>query len=357
MSDKVKLSRRIEGLDGLRAIAVLGVIVTHVNDAWLPGGQLGVDLFFALSGYLITHLLLEEHRRFGAVSLRAFYLRRFLRLTPALVVFALITTALSLWLGDPHAWGALAATLTYTMNFAMAFEVFGRGSYLGHAWSLAVEEQFYLLWPLLLTIVLARRPTVLLPLTLMLIALGLALTFAFQKMGMDIWRLYFLPTTRIAPLLVGATGAIVHQRGLPAWPARMATQPVLAAGALALMGAWMFHNTWMDRWTWRAGLAVFASLAVFVIVHVTEAPRSPVARALSAPPLVWIGRRSYGIYLWHSPVLWMLAVRVSDLWIQLAITLVVTAAVAEMSWRWIERPALRWKARFERAALSTTSAA
>ena len=347
--EKAKLSARIDAFDGLRAMAIVAVLIAHVDATKLPGGQLGVDLFFALSGYLITSLLLKEHDRFGGVSLKDFYIRRFLRLAPALLVFATVVTGLALARHDQHVWGEFFATVTYTMNVAMAFEWFGRGTNMGHTWSLAVEEQFYLLWPLVLVFLLARARERLLGVTLTLVVMGLLSTYALQLKGVDTWMIYSLPTTRVAPLLVGAAGAIAYWRGLPAWLARLVASPWVAVTALAAMCAWLLHDTWRDPWTWRGGVAGFAALTTLLIFHFSEAPQSFVSRLFSLPPAVWLGRRSYAFYLWHGPVLWMLAWPITQSqWGQLTITFLVTAIVAEMSWRLVEAPALKLKTRFER---------
>ena len=349
--EKTKVSARVAAFDGLRAIAITAVLITHVVPDNLPGGQLGVDLFFALSGYLITSLLLKEYDHFGRVSLKDFYIRRILRLAPALMVFAVVVTGFALVRHEPHAWGEFFAVITYTMNFVAAFKLLGDSLSMGHTWSLAVEEQFYLLWPLLMIFLLGRARGWLLGATLGLVAIGLLTTFALQVMGVDTWMIYFLPTTRVAPLLVGAAGAIAHWRGLPAWCARLVASPWIAVTALALITAWFFHNTWGDVWTWRAGLAGFAALTVLLIVHAIEAPGSIVTRILSLPPVAWLGRRSYAFYLWHAPVLWMLASSAESPWMQIMITFAATAAIAELSWRLVEAPALKLKTRFERAGL------
>lgn len=349
--EKTKVSARVAAFDGLRAIAIIAVLVTHVVPDSLPGGQLGVDLFFALSGYLITSLLLKEYDHFGRVSLKDFYIRRMLRLAPALVVYAVVVTGFALARDERNAWGEFFAVITYTMNFVAAFKLLGDSLSMGHTWSLAVEEQFYLLWPLLMIFLLGRARGWLLGATLGLVAIGLLTTFALQVMGVDTWMIYFLPTTRVAPLLVGAAGAIAHWRGLPAWCARLVASPWIAVTALALITAWFFHNTWGDVWTWRAGLAGFAALTVLLIVHAIEAPRSIVTRILSLPPVAWLGRRSYAFYLWHAPVLWMLASSAKSPWMQIMIAFAATAAIAELSWRLVEAPALKLKTRFERAGL------
>ena len=353
--EKTKVSARVAAFDGLRAIAITAVLITHVDPDSLPGGQLGVDLFFALSGYLITSLLLKEYDHFGRVSLKDFYIRRFLRLAPALMVFAVVVTGFALARNERHAWGEFFAVITYTMNFVAAFKLLGDSLSMGHTWSLAVEEQFYLLWPLLVIFLLGRARGWLMGATLALVVMGLLSTFALQVMGVDTWMIYFLPTTRVAPLLVGAAGAIAHWRGLPAWSARVVASPWIAVTALALITAWFFRNTWADVWTWRAGVAGFAALAVLLIVHAIEAPRSLVTRILSLPPVTWLGRRSYAFYLWHGPVLWMLARPNQSPWLHFVITFAVTAAIAELSWRLVEAPALRLKTRFERAGLPATA--
>ena len=237
------------------------------------------------------------------------------------------------------------------MNFVAAFKLLGDSLSMGHTWSLAVEEQFYLLWPLLMIFLLGRARGWLLGATLGLVAIGLLTTFALQVMGVDTWMIYFLPTTRVAPLLVGAAGAIAHWRGLPAWSTRLVASPWIAVTALALITAWFFRNTWGDVWTWRAGLAGFAALTVLLIVHAIEAPGSIVTRILSLPPVAWLGRRSYAFYLWHAPVLWMLASSAESPWMQIMIAFAATAAIAELSWRLVEAPALKIKTRFERAGL------
>ncbi|WP_293403529.1 acyltransferase [Phenylobacterium sp.] len=349
--EKTKVPARVAAFDGLRAIAISAVLITHVDPDNLPGGQLGVDLFFALSGYLITSLLLKEYDHFGRVSLKDFYIRRILRLAPALMVFAVVVTGIALARNEPHAWGEFFAVITYTMNFVAAFKLLGDSMSMGHTWSLAVEEQFYLLWPLLLILLLGRARGWLMGATLALVGAGLLSTFALQVMGVDTWIIYFLPTTRVAPLLVGAAGAIAHWRGLPSWSARLVASPWIAVTALGLITAWFFRNTWADAWTWRAGVAVFAALTVLLIVHAIEAPRSLVTRILSLPPVTWLGRRSYAFYLWHAPVLWMTAGPTKSPWMHFMATFAMTAAIAELSWRLVEAPALKLKTRFERAGL------
>jgi peptidoglycan/LPS O-acetylase OafA/YrhL len=343
-------SGRVAGLDGLRALAITGVILTHVLPNRVPGGQIGVDVFFALSGYLITSLLLRESERFGAIRLRDFYARRFLRLMPAYVVFLVGATALSLHYQAPHTWSDLVAAATYTADFHFAFTA-PRGSYTGHSWSLSVEEQFYLLWPLTLTALLRAR-RVRLRTAVITLAVGfLALSAVLQLAGVSDATLFFLPTTRAPELLAGVLGAVLVQEGLPRGLERATVSTLVAAGALILVVAWMRHDTWDDPWSYRGGFTVVAILTVVVILHVEQRPDSLVSRALGWWPVALVGRRSYAAYLWHIPALIIADYTVTDRRELLALTVGLTAVATTLSWYLVEAPCLRLKSRFERVHL------
>jgi peptidoglycan/LPS O-acetylase OafA/YrhL len=341
---------RLAALDGLRALAITGVVLTHVLPDRVPGGQIGVDIFFALSGYLITGLLLREHDRFGRISLRAFYARRALRLVPAFTVFLIGATALAIHYGDPHAWGDLASAATYTWD--IRFAVIGvRGSFTGHSWSLSVEEQFYLLWPVVLIALLARRPSrTFLPVALLAVGF-LAFTAALQLAGASNSTLFFLPTTRLPELLTGALGAIVMRSGLPRAVSRPTALTPVAGFALLGIILWMRHHTWSDPWSYRGGFTAVAMLTVVVILHAEQRPASVVTRLLGLRPVALVGRRSYAAYLWHVPALIVAQHLVTNRRALLAITIGPTAIAATVSWHVVEKPCLRFKRRFERVHL------
>lgn len=304
------------GLDGLRALAVFAVIAYHLDLTWAPGGLLGVGLFFVLSGYLITNILLTQWERSGSIDLKDFWLRRARRLLPAL--FVMLAGVMS-WAAifAPERLVALKqealAAVLYVSNWYLIFhevsyfESFGPPSPLGHLWSLAVEEQFYLLWPLLLGLGLRCLPqrkwviggTVAVALTS---AVAMALIFI---PGHDPSRVYYGTDTRAFALLVGAVLAMV-------WPSGQMTADLsgkkrLALDAVGSMG--LFVVLWMIVKTnqyqislYQGGLLLF-SVAVACVVVVLAHPASYLGRLFGWKPLRWLGECSYGIYLWHYPVI------------------------------------------------------
>ncbi|WP_370291653.1 acyltransferase family protein [Nocardioides sp.] len=356
---------RIAGLDTLRAVAVLLVVGYHLHVPGLPGGFLGVTIFFVISGYLITRLLLEELRTTGSVDLGAFYRRRIRRLLPAayLVVVAALAWAtlvqrdlLVRLPGD--AWAALG----YVSNWSMIlrdvsyFESFALPSPLAHFWSLAVEEQFYLFWPpvlLALILLLRRRRTALL-------AVGGAavlstLLLAVLHVGADDpSRAYMGTDTRAAELLVGALLALALHRGgaagsrprpaldLTPWRARLLL--AVGAGVLVVLVRSLGDDAVL---VYRGGL-LLAAVAAGAVVVAAQSPALSLPAGLDRGLPGWFGRRSYAIYLWHYPVL-IACSTPADLndFSPLKAVLVVglTLALAAASYRWVERPVLRWGVR------------
>lgn len=304
------------GLDGLRALAVFAVIAYHLNLTWMPGGLLGVSLFFVLSGYLITGILLKQWELSGGIDLKDFWLRRARRLLPAVfVMLAGVMSWVMLW--APERLAALKqealAALFYTSNWYLIFhqvsyfESFGPPSPLGHLWSLAVEEQFYLFWPLLLVIGLrcCQQRKWIIGGT-MAVALTSAAAMALIYIpGHDPSRVYYGTDTRAFALLVGAVLAMVW----PSWKmnADLTGKKRLAldlAGSLGLLVILLMIGT-TDQYQpslYQGGLLLY-SVAAAGLVAALAHPASYLGRIFGWGPLRWLGECSYGIYLWHYPVI------------------------------------------------------
>src|SRR5918997_899458 len=374
------------GLDGLRALAVIAVLLYHGGLAWLPGGFLGVEVFFVISGYLITALLLAQWRMHGRVDLKAFWLGRARRLLPALYVLLLVTLAYAVVFLPEEVAGLredVLAAFGYVTNWYLVlgqesyFEAAGRPSLLRHLWSLAVEEQFYLLWPLLLALGLSvgiagwRRRWVLL-LALFGAAASALLMGLLYEPGVDPSRLYFGTDTRATGLLIGAALAcawapwrfgvagrgnrpaaadrLLLQRGRLGWWRRRWgwTAPLfLDLAGVAALGGLVFLCVRLGEYDpvlYRGGLACVAVASAVVIM----ASAHPYARLgnslLGRQPLRWIGERSYGIYLWHWPV-YMVTRPQLDVPLEglplLALRLAATVALADLSYRYVEMPTRR----------------
>ncbi|WP_206916838.1 acyltransferase family protein [Alicyclobacillus suci] len=347
-------SRYMPGLDGLRALAVLAVIGYHLNLGFVPGGLLGVGVFFVLSGYLITDLLVAQWRNRGRLNLRDFWWRRARRLLPGMVVMLLavlgwVTLFDRTQLTTVHQ-DALASVL-YVSNWWFIFHKvsyfasFGRPSPLGHLWSLAVEEQFYLVWPLLLAMGLAclRRRWRLLALTLVVATASAVAMAVIYQPGTDPSRVYYGTDTRAFGLLIGAALALV-------WPSakltakvgvlRRTTLELSGALALAVVLYMMVRTNEYDPLLYRGGL-VLLSVASAVVVAVLAHPASSLGKVLGWRPLRWLGVRSYGIYLWHYPVIVLTSPAVNTGGVNVTrdvLQVVASIGLAALSWRYLEEP-------------------
>jgi peptidoglycan/LPS O-acetylase OafA/YrhL len=343
----------VAALDGVRALAVAGVVLYHAGVAWMPGGFLGVDVFFVLSGFLITSLLLAERRTTGRIDLRAFWIRRARRLLPAaFLVIAVSVLAVAVFfpadLGRTRA-DAIASFL-YVNNWHQVFAdlsyfaAFERPSLLQHLWSLAVEEQFYLLWPLALGLCLTRIGTRNTVVVTAAAALASALLAAVLfTPGLDPSRVYYGTDTHASGLLVGVVLAFLWPLGRLRTPRHGSAVLLLdAAAVLGLAGVVVAMATWTDYepWVYRGGLLVLAAMAALLIAAVSH-PACRAGRWLGAGPLRWVGERSYGIYLWHWPVMALTRPGI-DVHAPRALLVLgqiaVTVALAAASYRWVERP-------------------
>ncbi len=333
-------------LDGLRAVAITAVVLYHAG-GFVPGGYLGVDLFFVLSGFLITTLLLGELADRGSVSLRSFYRRRALRLLPALFVllatFTVVSTIFAV-LEDRSLQKDLfgvAAGIGYFANIAMTGEpaTHPMPEELRHLWSLAAEEQFYLLWPPILFLVLRGRTR----LALVVVAAGVALTTLRQLQlytdGASWQRIGFGVDTRSVSILVGCLLALAMT--LPRWPwlARARWLEPVAIGSLL---AFLFVD--LERVLFAGPLLVFAICCAVLIVRALD-DRSPLAAVLSLGAVVFLGRISYALYLWHFPVFGAFGINEQKAELAAIPAILVAVAFAVASYYVIELPFLRRKHR------------
>ena len=346
---------RAPGLDGVRALAVLAVLAFHESLPWIPGGFLGVDVFFVLSGYLITDLLVVRFGRDGNIGLPGFYQRRARRLLPALALMLLTVTAAVSVLEPGQRAGlrpALLGAVTYTSNWWQAFahqsyfSLYGPPPAFEHLWSLAVEEQFYLLWPLLLTVVLVivRRPVARAAFAWAgALASALAM-LAIYAPGSDPSLVYYGTDTHASALMVGAALALT-------WPlAKVAATggrvrlslDIAGAAGLAILAWAVWHLSGANSVVYPYGL-MLAALASGALILAAAAP-GRIGTMLSAKPLRWLGIRSYGIYLWHWPVIAIttgIAPRAATSAPARLIDAVLPIGLAAASWRWLEEPILR----------------
>ncbi|MEY2403919.1 MAG: hypothetical protein QOD38_1470, partial [Acidimicrobiaceae bacterium] len=336
-------------LDGLRALAVLAVIAYHDSYAWAKGGFLGVDLFFVLSGFLITTLLVLEFRRGATIHFAAFWVRRARRLLPALMlvlVFVAVYTRLEIvpWERTGVRNDGIAS-LFYVANWRFIFDgqsyfhLFSATSPFRHMWSLAIEEQYYLVWPLVVLVCLRLGRGSLRPLTAVC-AVGCVasvVSMAVRFSPTDPTSAYYATDSRAHTLLIGALLALLFLVWQPRARARTVLA-VLSVGAVAaVFAAWHFTSGTGPAY-YNGGSALFAVMGLFVIAGAMQP--GPLSAILSVKPLTWIGRISYGLYLWHWPInVWIVPSRV-DLGPNALnlLRLGVTIAAATASYHLVERP-------------------
>lgn len=344
----------LPGLDGIRAVAVLIVIGYHLGWGWLSGGFLGVEVFFVVSGYLITSLLLDEHRRTGGVDLRRFWVRRARRLLPA---FGLMIVGVAIWallFADPMVAALrrdVVPALAYVSNW---WQIFGVDTpyfapadppLLRHLWSLAVEEQWYLLWPLAFPVLLVacRRRLVRTAGVLAGAAVLIMIVTALASIGADADRvnlLYLSTPTRSTGLLVGAAAALVWRP----WQGRHQHVPSraleLAGGAaLVIIAVASVTLTVSGMPLYRGGLALVTIASAVLVTAAVHPSSGRLGLLLGHPALVAVGRRSYGLYLWHWPVIVFTDAR--DGATNTLLAAAVTILLTEVSYRFVESPVRR----------------
>jgi len=344
-------------LDGVRGMAILSVLAVHTNHlfGWslLRGGSLGVDIFFVLSGFLITCLLLEEWTRTGDISLRHFYWRRFWRLVPAF----LLVTGVLLVLSDV-AFSAAEATSTrraipvallYLTDFLASFSPATSLGALRHTWSLAIEEHFYLLWPpillLLLKSDLSKRNLLILTGSLAL-AVSSHRAFLFAS-GLSPARTYYAFDTRADALLIGCATGMAVTWGL------VQSRNLFTILAVALMALCVIGTDFASPVMHEGGFTIFAAATALLLINLVLDTRGVFKSCLELRPLVWVGKISYGVYLWHYPVFKAVSYLNTAWPFKLAVALSGTFAIASASFYVIEKPLLRLKQRFIRVGTNS----
>jgi peptidoglycan/LPS O-acetylase OafA/YrhL len=350
----------MQGIDGLRAIAVMAVLFYHGDFTWARGGYLGVEVFFVISGYLITSLLLVEWLRTGTIGIKSFWIRRARRLLPAVFLLLGVVSLASMllfrdtlyrMLGDVVAATGYVTNWFLIVNDVSYFETFGRPPLLQHLWSLSVEEQFYVLWPLIFTVGMlffrgrSQKATIrsFLWMTVVGIIASTVLMALLFTPYEDPSRVYYGTDTRAAGILVGVALSLVWMPWrLPKTLNERATRTLNVIGVGALAGLIVILGT-LDEFSpflYRGGFLV-TSVVTAVAIAITVLPAASLGTWLENPAMKWIGTRSYGIYLWHWPIFMVLRQGFDVPWGQIPtfiVRLALTFAVAEVSYRYVESP-------------------
>ena len=350
--------RYVPALDGLRALAVLVVIAYHMHLGWAPGGLLGVTMFFVLSGYLITGLLLKEYDDSGTISLANFWLRRVRRIIPA-VVFAVLGTALLCTIFNHALLTKMRPDVLPTLFFfnnwwqifhnVSYFEALGSPSPLTHYWSLSIEEQFYLIWPVALLICMkagVKRTTMQKGIIVLIVLSALEMILLFDPHA-DPSRVYYGTDTRAFSLLIGALLAFIwpHQKLTVRAGNRMTPTGRLVfniVGVLAVVGllVMVVVTNGFEPFIYRGGLllcSLLTAIAIAVLVH----PISWISKVFELPPFVWIGKWSYSMYLWHFPIILLLTpanMQGGTPWWLCLIELALVIGISAFSYFFVENP-------------------
>ena len=357
-TDIKKSTRHISSIDGLRAIAVTAVVLYHLGISWIPGGFLGVDLFFVISGYVITRLILDSINQSSALDLRAFYAARIRRIYPGFL-FMVISTIIFIGVWAPEAIKRFLSDLPYalsgTINWALVarnqdyFETIGRAPLLQHTWSLAVELQFYLIWPIILLTVLkyfGKKNVARIALIIAIISgtiLFLVSLQLDQANSAKVSHIYFGTDTHSLGLFLGSALAVSWiPQNLSANITKRAQDVIDGIGVVGLLG---LISTFLFIDESNASLyqiafplaAIFGCLVIISLVH----PASRFAPIISTPPFRWIGQRSYGIYIWHWVIFQVTRPSVDlsgETWALYLARVLLVLALADISLRWVEIP-------------------
>ena len=334
--------KRIWGLDGLRGVCSLAVLLYHCEPRLFPGGYFALDVFFVISGYIISLTLLKEYSRTGTISVAGFYRRRAFRILPALLAAVLGVLLLGWFLGEAWAprqsrreeWIEAATAITGTMNWFAAFD-HRRWGFLTHTWSISLEEQFYLLWPLTLLLLLRGRkakfiPAVLLGLTLLCFSWRAYLA----SVGATPERLYLGFDTRLDALMLGCLLGVIGTASVPR--ALLRRWPIPAAALILL---WLF-SSWKEPWLGFGGFTLIALLSFWLVAKAVEGGGA-MARFLELKPVQWMGVRSYSLYLWQVPLIGVVGLFALPQPVAGGAIFLLTLIAGEISYRLFERPFVR----------------
>ena len=350
--------RHIASIDGLRAIAVTAVVLYHLGISWIPGGFLGVDLFFVISGYVITRLILDSINQSSALDLRAFYAARLRRIYPAFI-FMVVCTIIFIGVWAPEAIKRFLSDLPYALtgsiNWLLVarhqdyFEAIGRPPLLQHTWSLAVELQFYLIWPIILLTVLKYFGKKNIARIALLIAITSGVTLFLVSLQIDqsnaqqVSHIYFGTDTHSLGLFLGSALAVSWiPQNLSADIEKRAQDVIDAIGVVGLLGlitAFLFideSNASLYRIAFPLA-GIFGCLVIISLVH----PASRFAPLISSAPFKWVGQRSYGIYIWHWVIFQVTRPSVDltgQSWALYLARVLLVLALADISLRWVEIP-------------------
>jgi len=371
MPDSAPRPRYVPALDGLRGIGLVGMLLYHAQVPWAKGSIFAISMFFTMSGFLIASLMLHERGTTGTVDLRAFWVRRFRRLLPAALVTLSLVTLFGAVIADQtqraHLRGDVMSALFYVANWRFVFngtaylDAVSSPSPVLHFWSLSIEEQFYLLFPILVILLVGSRRGQRVrgdamrtrwrlglgvgALTLLSGALPLIFTMSHD-------RIYLGADTRASEILMGVLLAVVLAKvplGNPresSWWTRALTY-VGPVGLAVMVVSWVLVDK-ESAWIYRGGFTAYAVLSALVCAA-CAIPGNPTARLLAFKPIIWFGRRSYGVYLYHWPIyLWLTPQRLGlevdplhptwQFWLLLAIRIGVTLVISTLSYRYIEEP-------------------
>ena len=339
-------------LDGLRTIAVGIVLCAHGGVPYFRSGGVGVDIFFVLSGFLITTILSGEWARSGAINFRNFYARRFLRLAPALFLTCAVVAAGMWWLERRFPSVEIALALSYTANWALAFYKYHL-TWLNHCWSLSIEEQFYVIWPLIIVGLerVARTPALKWR-VLLSGAVAIAVYRASRVGSYSDYRINFGLDTRMDTLMAGAALAY-FVRTLPDGRLSERTSKILGWGLapVAFIGLFaVIHTvTWYSPWMGWIGYVLVSGASVLVVADLVIGRHSLLAAPLAARPLVFIGKISYGLYLLHLPIYYMIEkiLPTASLPVRLSLKVTLSIGLATLSFYLYEKRFLKLKDHFE----------
>ncbi len=344
-SESCPAGKHLRDLDGIRGLSILFVLALHASYGNLGGGFLGVDIFFVLSGFLITALLLAEHQNTGRISLGSFYLRRAFRILPPIACCLVMTFFLWDIIAPPTVkfWPAATKVLLFVSNFAPTESM----RILAHSWSLSIEEQFYLIWPLILCLYTKKSRTF--PATVAVIGIVVTITFRWHHLagGNDPSALYTTTVARLDSILIGALLAIwripvaraLHRAGAT-W--------LLFGASIALIGLLIIGNRTMFLNTYWAFSAFACCSAAFILLSLIAKENHPVRRFLRLRPMIYMGSISYGLYIYHYPIFAALETlripgNTSNLVWVTTLKATLSAATASVSWHFLEQPMIEWR--------------